>query len=200
MSATTAATPQSAAAHTPAELTFLDACDLTGIVHYAAPSKHEAGRINVVGLDTTTGAIACDCKAAQCGRSCWHGAHVAAAWLASPAMLAVRWLTAAQLVRYGTKHALCVATYRTRIDRALADDMLALVAARCEFRRRAALTATRIQDECGPVTSTNTATTTISTIGSGVDRLIAQYAVAHLVPTLPGTIDTDTRAGAPLAA
>ncbi len=190
MSATTAATPQSAAAHTPAELAFLDACDLTGIVHYAAPSKHAAGRINVVGLDTTTGAIACDCKAAQCGRPCWHAAHVAAAWLASPAMLAVRWLTADQLLRYGTKHALCVATYRTRIDRALADDMLALVAARCEFRGRAARAMGRIQDE-------------FRSLDTGRDVLIAQVATRQLLPLgmpLGGTFPHDPTDGAPLLA
>jgi len=141
MSATTAATsatPQSAAAHTPAELAFVSCDHVTGIVEFAAPSKHQAGRVNTVGLDTTTGAIACDCQAAQCGRACWHGAHVAAAWLASPAMQQVRWLTDEGLVRHGKKARNMVAIYRARGGRSLPADALSLVAAGSEWRRRVA--------------------------------------------------------------
>jgi len=106
-----------------------------------ARSRHDATRVNTVGLDTATGAIFCDCKGADCGRTCWHMDHIAAAWLASPAMQQVRWLTGAQLRRHGMKHRLCVDTYRTRANRARPDDMLALVAARYEWRKRAAVAA-----------------------------------------------------------
>jgi len=64
--------------------------------------------------------------------------HAAAAWLASPAMLAVRWLTDERLIRYGTKHKRCVDTYRARTGRARPADLVALVAARSEYRLRAA--------------------------------------------------------------
>ncbi len=125
--------------HTASELAFLGCDDTTGIVAFIARSRHDAGRANTVSLDTVTGATFCDCKGADCGRTCWHMDHIEAAWLASPVMREVRWLTAAQLRRYGTKHRLCVDTYRTRANRARADDMLALVAARYEWRKRATL-------------------------------------------------------------
>lgn len=127
-----------AARHTPAELTLVAADHSTGIVEFAAPSRHDAARVNTVSLDTTNGDIRCDCQGAECGRACWHADHIVAAWLASPAMAEVRWLTAAGLVRYGTKHRLCVDTYTRRTGRFLAADALALVAARSEYRLRAA--------------------------------------------------------------
>lgn len=135
--------PAPAAGHSPAELAFLDADHLTGIVAFAAPSRHDATRVNVVSLDTTNGDIHCTCKAGECGRLCWHARVVAAAWLASAAMLAVRWLTDAQLARYGAKHAAMVRIYAARTGRFLPADALALVAARHEWRRRIAARATR---------------------------------------------------------
>ncbi len=127
--------------HTASELSFLGCDDTTGIVAFIARSRHDATRVNIVSLDTTTGAIFCDCRGADCNRRCWHADHIEAAWLATPAMRAVRWLTGAQLRRYGTKHRLCVDTYRTRANRARPDDMLALVAARHEWRKRATVAA-----------------------------------------------------------
>lgn len=134
--------------HTPAELTFLGCDPTTGIVDFTAPSGHDATRVNTISLDTATGATFCDCRGADCNRRCWHADHAAAAWLASPAMLAVRWLTDDQLLRYGNKHALCVDTYRARTGRARNEDVVALTAARCEWRRRrsAARTAQRTLD------------------------------------------------------
>lgn len=124
--------------HTPSELALLGCDETTGIVAFVARSRHDAGRVNTVSLDTTNGAIFCDCKGADCGRACWHADLVVAAWLASPALAQVRWLTGAQLYRYGRKHRLCVDTYRARTGRVRADDALALVAARYEWRARAA--------------------------------------------------------------
>ncbi len=123
--------------HRPAELALLGCDDHSGIVALIAPSRHDAHRINTVALDTTDGTTHCDCRASECNRRCWHADHAAAAWLASPAMLAVRWLTDDQLLRYGKKHALCVTTYRARTGRAWNEDVIALTAARCEWRRRA---------------------------------------------------------------
>lgn len=137
MSAATVATtaaPQGAAA-----LRFVSADTTTGIVAYATPSAHDAGRTNIASLDTQTGATYCDCKAGECHKACWHLAAVAVVWDAEPARLAVIWLTDAQLVRYGTKHALCVATYQARTGRSLASDRIALLVARAEYRRRVRL-------------------------------------------------------------
>ncbi len=79
--------------HTATALAFVAADHVTGIVAFAAPSTHDAGRVNIVALDTTNGDIYCTCKGAECGRRCWHVEHVRAAWLTSPAMQQVRWLT-----------------------------------------------------------------------------------------------------------
>jgi len=122
--------------HSPAELALHGCDDHSGIVVLIAPSRHDAHRINTVALDTTDGTTHCDCRASECNRRCWHADHAAAAWLASPAMLAVRWLTDDQLLRYGKKHRLCVTTYRARTGRAWNEDVIALTAARCEWRRR----------------------------------------------------------------
>ncbi len=135
---------RTATLHTASELAFVAADHVTGIVHFAAPSKHETGRVNTVSLDTTNGAIHCDCKGAECGQTCWHADHVHAAWLASPAMAQVRWLADGQLYRYGRKHRLCVDTYTRRTGRFLPADALALVAARHEWRRRVAALAARV--------------------------------------------------------
>ncbi len=123
--------------HTAAELTFVSCDHVTGIVAFAAPSKHDATRVNVVLLDTTNGAIHCTCKGAECGRRCWHADHVHAAWLASPAMLRVRWLSDAGLARHGRKARAMVAIYEACAGRILPADALALVAARHEWRLRA---------------------------------------------------------------
>ena len=137
-----------AARHTPAELTFVGADDLTGIAVFQAASAHDAARVNTTALDTTTGATLCDCKAAEFGRVCWHMAHALAAWQRTPAMRVARALADAALLRRGRKLAAMVGTYRARIGRPLPDDVTALVAARSEWRRRAALApAPPFQDE-----------------------------------------------------
>ena len=136
---------RTAALHTPAELRYHGCDETTGIVEFVADSRHRPGHLNTVSLDALTGAIFCDCRAAECGRRCWHADHIAAAWLASPAMLDVRWLTDARLARYGQAAAAMVGTYRARTGRALPMDAANLIAARSEWRRRAALAPARIQ-------------------------------------------------------
>ena len=125
--------------HRPAELALVAVDDTTGIVTFRAESRSNPTRPNHTAYDTATGATHCDCKGAECGRQCWHADLVAAAWLASPAMADVRWLTDAQLARYGTTAAGMVNTYRARTGRVLPMDAIGLVAARSEWRRRAAL-------------------------------------------------------------
>ena len=131
--------------HTPAELVLVAVDDTTGIVTFQAASRSNPVQPNHVGLDTAIGATHCDCKGAECGQACWHADLVAAAWLASSAMRDVRWLTDARLVRYGTAAAAMVATYRARTGRVLPMDAANLIAARSEWRRRAALAPARIQ-------------------------------------------------------
>jgi len=130
---------RTAARHTPAELVLVAVDDTTGIVTFQAASQSNPVQPNHVSLDTTTGAIHCDCKGAQCHEDCWHADLVATAWLAAPAMQDVRWLTAARLVRYGKTAAAMVNTYRARTGRVLPMDALNLIAARSEWRRRTAL-------------------------------------------------------------
>ncbi len=132
MSATTVATATTAR---PA-LRFVSAATTTGIVAYATPSRHDAGRTNIISFDTISGDTFCTCRASECNHTCWHEAAVVEAWAVEVATQGVIWLTDAQLVRYGTKAAHMVNTYTARIGRSLASDRLALLAARAEYRRR----------------------------------------------------------------
>ncbi len=120
-------------------LRFLSADTTTGIVAYAVASQHDAKRINIVSLDTQTGATYCDCKASECYHTCWHLVAVVEAWNNEQARREVIWLTDAQLVRYGKKHALCVSTYQARTGRSRIEDRVALLVARGEYRRRVRL-------------------------------------------------------------
>jgi len=120
-------------------LRFLSADTATGIVAYAVASRHNAGRTNIISLDTQTGGTFCTCRASECHHTCWHLAAISAAWANEQAQQEVIWLTDAQLVRYGKKHALCVATYQARTGRSRIEDRVALLVARVEYRRRRAL-------------------------------------------------------------
>lgn len=85
MSAPTAATtaaPQSAAAHAPDELTFVALDDAGEIAYFRSASKSHADRPNVTAIEIMTLDTFCFCKGAECGRTCWHVAHVTAAWRA----------------------------------------------------------------------------------------------------------------------
>lgn len=139
--------------HNPAELDFIGCDDRTGIVVFQSASGHDAARVNTTALDTGTGAIICDCKAAEFGRICWHQDHVVNAWHQTPAMRAARYLSPVALLNQGRKAAAMVATYRKRCGRPLQDDVLTLVASRSEWRRRVAqaatLAPTLIQDARG---------------------------------------------------
>ena len=135
------ALPRSVALHRPAELAYAGGDETSGIVHFAAPSRHNPGTTNTVSLDTYTGHIFCDCKGAQCDRLCWHACWVTAAWQAHPAVAEARALTSARLLLFGQKHARLVATYRRRIGRPGAHDAVRLLAARWEYRQRRAIEA-----------------------------------------------------------
>jgi nucleoside phosphorylase len=123
--------------HHHTELTFVGVSGARAeVVTFGAPSSHDAARTNLVSLDTQTGAIHCDCKAAECYRPCWHATLVEEAWRTHPAMVEVRWLSLDQLERYGKKLVAMVGVYRARTGRVLPPDLINLAAARCEWRDR----------------------------------------------------------------
>lgn len=72
--------PASSLTHCPSELTFLRLDRDQRIAYFAADSKSEPGKVNVVGLDTVSGESHCSCRAGEVGRDCWHAALVQAAW------------------------------------------------------------------------------------------------------------------------
>ncbi len=75
-------TPRSALRHSPAELTFVALDDAGEIAYFRSASKSHAERPNVTAIEIITLETFCFCKGAECGRTCWHVAHVAAAWRA----------------------------------------------------------------------------------------------------------------------
>ncbi len=131
-------TAATAAQHTPSELALVSCDDLTGIVEFAARSRHDATRVNTVGLDTTTGEILCDCQGAECGRRCWHMDLVVAAWERTHAAHVARMLAPVALYNEGSKAAAMIAVDRRRGGRPCPADIITLVAVRYEWRRRAA--------------------------------------------------------------
>ena len=133
------ALPRSVGQHRPAQLAYAGCDETSGIVHFTAPSAHRAGRVNTVSLDTHTGAILCDCKAAETHRLCWHACWVVASWQAHPAVAEARALIAPRLLAFGRKHARLVATYRRRIGRPGEHDAVRLLPARWEWRQRQAI-------------------------------------------------------------
>lgn len=125
--------------HHPRELRFVGADDITGIVAFTAASKSTPGKVNTVSLDTTTGERHCDCTGAESGKVCWHLDWVAAAWEAHETRRLARAMTTAQLLAAGRKARHMCDVYRARIWRCVPADQVMLVAARCEWRERAAL-------------------------------------------------------------
>jgi len=82
MSTATAATtaPRSALRHTPDERQFVALDDAGEIAYFTSASKSHAARPNVTAIEIMTLDTFCFCKGAECGRTCWHVIHVAAAW------------------------------------------------------------------------------------------------------------------------
>jgi len=127
--------------HCPTDLTFVDACDKTNIVHFSASSKSRPGDANVIGLDILTGATLCNCKAAETHRHCWHAELVQAAWDGHPARVLAARYTDDQLEAAGKKALRTIRAYRARrYWNVLPGDQLMLLACRSEYRRRYRLT------------------------------------------------------------
>ena len=131
------AIPRSAARHSHAEL--LPVSIVGDIVTLAAASASRPGEWNHASYDLTTGAAHCECKAAQCGRPCWHIALLAErARALGAAWGEVRFLDDRQLAQRGMVLASYVRLYTTRVGRALPRDEERLTMARWEWRQRAA--------------------------------------------------------------
>jgi len=129
--------PRSVARHSPAEL--VPVAIAGDIVTLAAASASRPGAWNHTAYDLTTGTAHCECKAAQCGRPCWHLALLAdraralvAAWGEG------RFLTDRELAQRGMVLAGYVRLYTVRVGRPLPRDEERLTMARWEWRRRAA--------------------------------------------------------------
>ena len=133
--------PKSVALHRPAELTYADCDETTGIVAFTTASHHRPGQRNITSLDTYTGATFCTCKAAETGQLCWHRCWVVAAWERHQAVAEARVLLGSRLLTFGRKHGRLVETYRQRIGRAGDYDAVRLLAARWEYRQRHAIAA-----------------------------------------------------------
>jgi hypothetical protein len=97
----TAAAPKSALLHTPAELTFVTLDEAGEIAYFRSPSESKPGRHNVTAIEIATLETFCFCKAAECGRPCWHVAHVAAAWRAVAYRVQCRRMPLADLEAHG---------------------------------------------------------------------------------------------------
>jgi hypothetical protein len=130
-------TPVSSAAyHCPTELTFIRADDLHNTVTYSAASKSEPGKRHSVSLDLQTGETFCTCRAAECGRRCWHVELVRAAWEGHEASLLASRMNDDQLVKAGRKALRMTLVYRRRGYRVLPTDQATLLACRDVWRKR----------------------------------------------------------------
>lgn len=130
-------TPVSSAAyHCPTELTFIRADDLHNTVTYSAASKSESGKRHSVSLDLQTGETFCTCRAAECGRRCWHVELVRAAWEGHEAFALAARMNDDQLLKAGRKALRMTMVYRRRTWRVLPADQATLLACRDVWRQR----------------------------------------------------------------
>jgi len=135
--------PATSLTHCPTELTYHSADEALNIAYFTADSVSAPGQVNVIGLDILTGESHCSCRAAECGRACWHAALIQASWDGHQARILAARYNDAQLATIGRKAATMCCIYRLRIGRCLPADALTLLACRAETqaRRGAALVA-----------------------------------------------------------
>jgi len=129
--------------HCPSELRFHSADETLNIAYFVADSASAPRQVNVVGLDILTGESHCSCRAAECGRACWHAALIQASWDGHEARILAARYNADQLATIGRKAETMCRIYRLRIGRCLPADAVTLLACRAETqaRRGAALVA-----------------------------------------------------------
>lgn len=122
---------RTAARHTADELTF------HGIRHeiavFSAPSASRPGERNFLYRDVVTGEAHCECRAAECGRRCWHLDWLETAWLMRDVAPFVAGLADDALLATGV-------AARARLDDgpATVTDLLVYHQCRAEYRRRKA--------------------------------------------------------------
>lgn len=122
--------PATSLHHCPTELRYHSADDTLNVAYFVADSKSAPGKVNVIGLDVLTGESHCSCRAAECGRACWHAALVQAAWDGHCARALAAYFGADQLAQAERKAASMIAAYRARCGRVLPSDQLILLACR----------------------------------------------------------------------
>lgn len=99
MATTSATRPPAWTRHAPEELVYVGT-DEAGLVSFAAPSQHDASRVNTVVYDPETREATCDCICAEVGRyACWHAHWVEAAYLRRVCRDYARQASDAQLAR-----------------------------------------------------------------------------------------------------
>lgn len=128
-----------AAEHCITELTFTGADDVLNIVHFRSLSASRTnGEWNHTSLDIISGATLCTCKAAECGRECWHRTLIQASWDAHPARVQAARYSNEQLLRAGHKAANMIRVTRRRTWRILPADQIGLLSCRAEYAARKA--------------------------------------------------------------
>lgn len=87
--------------HTARDLRFVTLDESGEIAYFHSDSQSRPGQVNVTALDLQTEDTYCFCQAAACDRSCWHVAHVAAAWRMVAHRVRCQQLSPAELVAHG---------------------------------------------------------------------------------------------------
>ena len=129
--------------HTYRDLVYVGVSGADGeVITYGAASASTPGKTNLVSYDVQTGEVECTCRWCETHPhdepACWLARSVVAAWERHPACQEVAQLGDTALLAYGSKLASFVRQYRERTGRALPADLTNLLAARTEYRRRAA--------------------------------------------------------------
>lgn len=89
------------AQHSPAELRFVALDDAAEIAYFHSDSKSTPGEVNVTALDLATEDVFCFCKGYECGHTCWHCDHAAAAWRLVAHRVRCQRMSMAELVAHG---------------------------------------------------------------------------------------------------
>lgn len=132
---------KTAAAHTPAELTYHGTSQDIAVLSSASVSR--PGERNWTYLDIATNDAHCECRGAECGRRCWHMDLALAAYAMTRVAGFVELLSGGDLLATGQRAGILVATGAATItDTAVYWACKVEYARRC--RRAANVVATRL--------------------------------------------------------
>ena len=122
---------RTAAQHTADELVYHGTRHEVAV--FSAPSASRPGERNFTYRDVVTGEHHCECRAAECGRACWHADHLETAWLMREVAPFVATLADDELLATGT-------AAKARLDggSGTRTDLLVYLQCRAEWRERAA--------------------------------------------------------------